>query len=152
MFKCKSCHAEFVEQDGIYAKVAQTVEKEDYTPEEIAANPMLGSIPPVMTNTLEYVFPSTQFFCLYSPDVQTYQGHVLYPETEHRTKTFIVLFAKFRAAELKATLQESLLQAAAVVVEQDTKCLESLYPRQKPKIRLPNEEITYYAEKLYRDW
>lgn len=152
MFKCKSCRAEFVEQDSIYAKVAQTVEKEDYTPEEIAANPMLGKIPEVMNNSLEYVFPSTQFFCLQSPDFQTYQAHILYPETEHCTKTFIILFAKFRTSELKPLLQDSLLYSAAVVVEQDAQCLESLYPREKPKIKLPNEEIMLHAQRLYQEW
>jgi hypothetical protein len=152
MFKCKSCRAEFIEQDGIYTKVAQTVEVADYTPEEIAANPALGSFPRVMNNFLEYVFPSSQFFCLNTPDVQTYQGHILYPEAEDCTRTFIVLYAKFRTPELKAMLQEALLQTAAVVVEQDTRCLESLYPREKSKIRLPNEEIMFYAEKLYQEW
>lgn len=151
-FKCKSCKAEFTEKQDIYAKVAQTVEKEDYTPEEIAANPMLGAIPDVMHNVLEYVFPSTQFFCLKSPDVQTYQGHILYPETEDRTKTFILLYAKFSNPELKAVMQDSLLHAASVVVEQDTQCLENLYPRQKSTIRLPNEDIMFYAEDLYRNW
>lgn len=152
MFRVKSCRAEFIEQDGIYAKVAQTAEVADYTPEEISANPTLGTFPKVMHNTLEYVFPSSQFFCLNTPDIQTYQGHILYPETENTTKTFIVLYAKFKTSELKATLQESLLQTAAVVVEQDTRCLESLYPRQKTKIRLPNEDIMFYAKKLYLDW
>ena len=151
-FKCKSCRAEFIEKNGIYARVAQTVEKDDYRPEEIAANPMLGAIPEVMNNFLEYVFPSTQFFCLNSPEVQTYQGHILYPETEKRTKTFILLFAKFSNPELKSIMQDSLLNAASIVVNQDTQCLESLYPRQNSKIRLPNEEIMFYAEELYRNW
>ena len=152
MFKVKSCRAEFIQQDGIYAKVAQTAEVADYTSEEIAANPTLGTFPKVMKNFLEYVFPSSQFFCLNTPYLQTYQGHILYPETENQTKTFIIMYAKFKNPDLKESLQDFLLKTAAVVVEQDTRCLESLYPRQKPKIRLPNEEIMFYAEKLYRDW
>ena len=151
-FKCKSCQSKFIEKDGIYALVSQRVEKEDYTPEEIALNPMLGAIPEVMNNFLEYVFPSTQFFCLNSPDVQTYQGHILYPETENQTKTFILLYAKFSNPELKPIMQDSLLNAASIVVEQDTRCLESLYPRQKSKVSLPNEEIMLYAEDLYLKW
>ena len=151
-FKCKSCRAKFIEKDGIYAKVSQIVEKDDYTPEEIAANPMLGALPEVMNNVLEYVFPSTQFFCLNSPDVQTYQGHVLYPETECQTKTFILLYAKFSNPELKLMMQDSLLNAASIVVQQDTQCLDSLYSRQKSKIYLPNEEIMFYAEELYQSW
>ena len=132
--------------------LAQTVEVADYTPEEIEANPALGSFPKVMNNFLSYVFGSSQFFCLNTPDVQTYQGHILYPETESRTRTFIVLYAKFSTPELRAAISESLLQTAAVVVEQDTRCLESLYPREKPKIRLPNEDIMFYAQKLYQEW
>lgn len=30
--------------------------------------------------------------------------------------------------------------------------VESLDPRQKPKIRLPNEEIMFDVEKLYHNW
>ncbi|MEH2412070.1 hypothetical protein [Nostoc sp.] len=48
--------------------------------------------------------------------------------------------------------KNSVLQVASTVIEQDTGVVESLYPRQKSKIRLPNEEIMFYAEKLYRDW
>ncbi|WP_318728948.1 Rieske 2Fe-2S domain-containing protein [Roseofilum sp. Guam] len=151
-FKVKSCQSKFLTKEGIYAKVSQTAEKDDYTAEEIAANPMLGAIPEVMQNFLEYVFPSTQFFCLVSPDVQTYQGHILYPETETTTKTFILLYAKFSDRALKSVMQESLLNMASIVVQQDVECLESLYPRQKAKIHLPNEEIMFYAEDLYRHW
>ncbi|WP_338421769.1 hypothetical protein [Nostoc flagelliforme] len=53
---------------------------------------------------------------------------------------------------MKFLFKNSVLQAAATVIEQDTGAVESLYSRQKPKIRLPNEEIMFYAEKLYRDW
>ncbi|MGP1382679.1 MAG: Rieske 2Fe-2S domain-containing protein [Thainema sp.] len=151
-FKVKSTRSTFLEKDGIYAKVSQVAEKDDYTAEEIEANPMLGAIPEVMENFLEYVFPSTQFFCLNSPDVKTYQGHILYPETEDTTKTFILLYAKFSNPELKPIMQDSLLNAASIVVQQDADCLESLYPRQKAKLHLPNEEIMFYAEELYKNW
>lgn len=151
-FKVKSTRSKFLEKDGVYAKVSQTVEKDDYTSEEIEANPMLGALPEVMNNSLEYIFPSTQFFCLNSPDVQTYQSHILYPETESTTKTFILLYAKFSNPELRSIMQDSLLNAASIVVQQDADCLESLYPRQKAKIYLPNEEIMFYAEELYKNW
>jgi phenylpropionate dioxygenase-like ring-hydroxylating dioxygenase large terminal subunit len=152
MFQVKSCRAEFIKKDDIYALVAQTTELADYTPEEIAANPTLGAFSKIMNNFLEYVFPSSQFFRLNTADIKTYQGHILYPETENSTKTFILMYAKFSKPELKEMLQESLLQTAAVVVEQDTSCLESLYPRAKAKIRLKSEDIMYYAQELYQDW
>lgn len=45
-----------------------------------------------------------------------------------------------------------MLSAVGTVVEQDTRAIETSYPRQKAKIRLPNEEIMFHAEKLYREW
>jgi hypothetical protein len=44
------------------------------------------------------------------------------------------------------------LKATATVVKQDSATLESLYPQQKTKIKLPKEEIMVYVEKLYREW
>jgi hypothetical protein len=62
------------------------------------------------------------------------------------------MYAQVFNPVMKFLFHNSVLQAAATVVKQDTIAVESLYPRQKPKIRLPNEEIMFYAEKLYHDW
>ena len=153
MFKVESCKARFVEKDGgVYAKVEQEATRADYTPEEIRANPALATIPKLLKNTLEYTFPSTTVFYWNMPNFKLAQAHILYPETENTTKTFIILSGKFANPEMKNQLKDSFLNTAAVVVEQDTATIESLYPRQKPKIKLPNEEIMFYAEQLYHDW
>ncbi|MDJ0692713.1 MAG: hypothetical protein QNJ41_30060 [Xenococcaceae cyanobacterium MO_188.B32] len=44
------------------------------------------------------------------------------------------------------------LRGVEDIVEQDNRAVESLYPRQKAKVKLPNEEIMFYAEKLYKNW
>lgn len=62
------------------------------------------------------------------------------------------MYAKVVNPLMKFMFKNSVLQVASTVIEQDTGVVESLYPRQKSKIRLPNEEIMFYAEKLYRDW
>jgi hypothetical protein len=49
-------------------------------------------------------------------------------------------------------LRPSMLRAIDVVVEQDARAIETRYPHQPAKIRLPNEEVINYAEGLYRDW
>ncbi len=51
----------------------------------------------------------------------------------------ITLFGKIKKA--KFLFQNTFLQAAATVIEQNTTAVENLYPRQKPKIRLANEKI-----------
>ncbi|MEM1167899.1 MAG: Rieske 2Fe-2S domain-containing protein [Cyanobacteria bacterium P01_H01_bin.35] len=152
LFKITSCDVKSYQTDGYYAKVEQQITRAENTLGEILKNPALKIIPRVMNNTLEYCFPSNVVLFVDSPVVSMAQTHVVYPETENITKTFILLYGKFKNPLLKFLFQKSFLQAAATVIEQDTTALESLYPRQKPKIRLPNEEIMFDAEKLYYDW
>ncbi|WP_392531493.1 hypothetical protein [Nostoc sp. C117] len=80
------------------------------------------------------------------------QIHILYPETEKTTKTFILMYSQVNNPLMKLFFKNSVLQAVATIIEQDTGAVESLYPWQKLKIRLPNEEIMFYAEKLYHNW
>ncbi|NDJ24206.1 Rieske 2Fe-2S domain-containing protein [Nostoc sp. B(2019)] len=152
LFKISSCNVSSFEEKGYYAKVKQELIRSDNTIGEIVKNPILGIFPKTLSNTLKYAFPSTTAFFAKTPIGNIAQIHILYPETEKRTKTFILMYAKNINHLMKFLFKNSVLQAAATVIEQDTSAVESLYPRQKPKIRLPNEEIMFYAEKLYRDW
>lgn len=152
LFKITSCDVTSFEEKGYYATVKQDLTRADNTLQEILKNPVLGIFPKNLSNTLEYAFPSTTVFFAKTPIAKIAQTHILYPETEKNTKTFILMYAKFNNSFVKSLFKNSVLQAGATVIEQDTGAIESLYPRQKPKIRLPNEEIMFYAEKLYRNW
>ncbi|MCG6137748.1 MAG: Rieske 2Fe-2S domain-containing protein [Nostoc sp. LLA-1] len=152
IFKIKSCNVSAFEENGYYATVKQEITRSENTLGEIIKNPILGIFPKQLTNKLEYAFPSTTAFLATTPLGKIAQIHILYPETEKITKTFILMYAQVINPVMKFLFHNSVLQAAATVVKQDTSAVESLYPRQKPKIRLPNEEIMFYAEKLYRDW
>lgn len=151
MFKITTCNVSSFEENGYYSKIHQVIIRANNTLGEILKNPALGIMPKVINNTLEYAFPSITVFLGNLPIANIAQTHILYPETENRTKTFILFYAQVKNP-LAKLLKNSFLQAAATIVEQDTTAIESLYPRQKPKIRLPNEEIMFYAEKLYRNW
>ncbi|MBD2345126.1 Rieske 2Fe-2S domain-containing protein [Anabaena subtropica] len=152
LFRITSCKVSSFEENGYYAKVAQEILRADNTLGEIIKNPALGIIPKVMNNTLEYAFPSTTALFAKSPIGNVAQVHILYPETENRTKTFVLFYAKDINPVMKLLFKNSFLQAAGKIIEQDTETVENLYPRQKPKIRLPYEEIMFYAEKLYSNW
>ncbi len=152
LFRITYCNVTSFEEKGYYAKVEQDIKRSDNTLKEIITNPVLGIFPKNLNNTLEYAFPSTTAFFAKTPIGDIAQIHILYPETEKITKTFILMYAKNINHLMKFLFKNSVLQAAATVIEQDTSAVESLYPRQKPQIRLPNEEIMFYAEKLYRDW
>jgi phenylpropionate dioxygenase-like ring-hydroxylating dioxygenase large terminal subunit len=143
--------------DGYYAKVEQTFIREDNTFKEILENPALLSTPKSYRSELEYSFPSTTLFNAEVDFGNIPQFFILYPETENQTKTFVLCYGKwknplFKLPGINGFAKKSLLKAVGTVVEQDLTTLESLYPQQKPKIRLPKEEIMDYVQKLYSEW
>ena len=156
-FKIRENSVHAFEADGYYARVEQTFIREDNTLSEILENPALLSTPKTYRSELEYTFPSTTMFRAEVDVGDIPQFYILYPETENCTKTFVLCYGKwknplFQLPGMSAIARKWLLQATTKVVEQDLATLESLYPQQKPKMRLPNEEIMVYAEKLYKDW
>ncbi len=156
-FKIRENPVHTFEEDGYRARVEQTFLREDNTLGEILENPALLSTPKAYRSELEYSFPSTTMFRAEVDFGHIPQFYILYPETEHRTKTFVLCYGKwknplFQLPGMNAIARKSLIQATAKVVEQDSATLESLYPQQKPKIRLPKEEIMVYVERLYSAW
>lgn len=145
------------EEDGYYARVEQTFIRADNTLSEILENPALLTIPKSLNNELEYTFPSTTLFKAQLEYGDVAQIFILYPETERRTKTFVLFYGKWKSLLFKLpvfgqALKKSFIHATSKIVEQDSTTIESLYPQQKPKILLPKEEILFYVEKLYRQW
>lgn len=152
LFGIKANRIPVFEKEGYWAKVVQEIDRNDPTFADICRNPVILSAPKTYTSTLEYAFPSLTTFKTRFALGEILQVHVLYPETETHTKTFVLVFAKLNYPVLKPLLKRSILSAVATVVEQDTRSIETSYPRQPAKIRLPNEEIMVHAEKLYREW
>jgi len=87
LFKIKANKILSFERDGNYAKVKQEFIRDDNTLGEFLNNPSLLFMPRTFTNYLEYSFLQPCFF-LQSPN-KFMEIHLLYPETENRTKTFV---------------------------------------------------------------
>jgi nitrite reductase/ring-hydroxylating ferredoxin subunit len=152
LFRIKAIEVSNYEENGYRTKLLQKVIRDENTLGELLSNPVLLTVPKTFVNRFEYSFPCLTSFVASIPAGQFMQIHSLYPETEARTKTFVIVFAKIGNPILKTLLKNSLLKAVDEVVRQDTIAIASSYPRQNPKIRLPNEEIMFYAQKLYHDW
>ena len=157
IFKIRENPVQTFDKEGYYARVVQTFFREDNTMGEILQNPSLLSLPKKIQNELEYTFPSTTLFKAELALGTLLQFFILYPETEHQTRTFVLCYGDwqnpiFKMPGLRALIERSLLEATAKVVEQDSRAVESLYPQRKPKIRLPKEEIMFYVESLYNEW
>lgn len=140
------------EKEGYHLKVQQESTRADNSFKEILGNPVLMTIPKILKTTVEYIFPSTIILYGKAAFGNFVQVISLYPETEEKTKIFEVVFTQFQYPFMKSLFKESMLKAIDKVVEQDTTAIENLYPKQQPKIKLPNEDILHYAEQLYRDW
>lgn len=151
-FKIKEVAVSNYQEQGYTTKLSQTITRDENTLQEIIKNPALLIIPKNFTNQFEYAFPCLTSFIAQIPVGQLIQIHALYPETEEQTKTFVMLFGRFKNSILGRFLKKSVLKAADEIIRQDTTAIETSYKRETPKIRLPNEEIMFYAEKLYQDW
>lgn len=152
LFGIKANRIPVFEHDGYWAKVIQELDRDDSTWNDILHNPVILTAPKTYTGTLEYAFPALTTFRADFPIGEVLQVHVLYPETATQTKTFVLVYSKPKHPILKPLLRRFVLSAVATVVEQDTRAIETSYPRQPAKIRLPNEEIMFLAQKLYREW
>ena len=151
VLRIKDNYVSLFEQDGYQATVIQGLNRADNSWQELVSNPALLLLPKKYEIHLDYEFPSTTFVRTSLPTGNLIQMHLLYPESKNVTRTIVLVFAQFRYGFLKA-FSNAILKGVALVVEQDAKAIETSYPRQKRKIRLPNEEILDYAERLYRDW
>jgi nitrite reductase/ring-hydroxylating ferredoxin subunit len=152
LFGIKDNRITVFEHEGYWAKVVQELERDHPTADDIRRNPAILLTPNTYIGTLEYAFPPLTTFRTRFALGEILQVHVLFPETETRTKTFVLVYAKFNQPVFKPLLRQSMLRAVATVVEQDTRAVETSYPREPAKIRLPNEEIMFHAHKLYHQW
>ncbi|WP_019506326.1 Rieske (2Fe-2S) protein [Pleurocapsa sp. PCC 7319] len=151
LFKIQAIEIHNYEANDYKIKLDQKIIRQRNSSQELLINPLLGIFPQIYLNRFEYSFPSLVTLIGEFPVGKVLQVLVIYPETENRTKTFTLVYAQSNPI-LLAVLKKFLLRSVAELVRQDIVAVENLYPRQPPKIKLPDEEIMFYAEKLYRNW
>jgi nitrite reductase/ring-hydroxylating ferredoxin subunit len=132
------------DKDGYWYKIKQESTRANNSFGELFSNPVLLTLPKILKSTVEYFFPSV--LILYAEVV------VQYPQQDDRTKIYELIFGKFKFAGMKPLFRRSMLKAIDIVVEQDTTAIETRYPSQPTKIKLPHEEVMSYATKLYDEW
>lgn len=142
---------EFI-QDGYWYQVKQESARANNSLGELLSNPVLLTIPKILKSTVEYLFPSILVLYGETGVGPFAQVVVQYPQQEHQTKIYELIFGKFNPTWIKPLLRRSMLKAIDVIVEQDSSAIETRYPHQPTKIKLPNEEVMQYAEKLYHEW
>ncbi|OWY64053.1 Rieske (2Fe-2S) protein [cyanobacterium TDX16] len=105
LFGIKANRIPIFEREGYWAKVVQELDRDDASFNNIRRNPAILLVPKTYTGILEYAFPTLATFRTRFPLGEILQVHVLHPETETRTKTFVLVYVKFERPVLKLLLQ-----------------------------------------------
>lgn len=105
---------------------------------EKISNPDLFLLPKVIKAHLENYFPSLVVAHFETGLGKVAQCHLFVPESEKKTRTYVLMFGQVKHPAFKA-LGSKFLNFAKVVVEQDTDILGKIYPNTPQKIKLNNE-------------
>lgn len=154
-FKFEAIEVNNYQEKDYHTSLDQKIVRANNTLRELIANPALITVPKVLHNHFEYFFPTITCVIADTFLGKLMQLFVLYPQSDRETKTFVLLYLQPKnifTQYLSLLTTKSFIKSLDLVIEQDSKILESLYPKQQPTIRLPREEIRLYAEKLYREW
>ncbi len=101
-------------------------------------NPSLLLMPKVLSAHLENYFPYLVIFHGNFPAGTIAQCHIFVPESEHRTRTYVLFFGQPKSPLFRLMGKEG-LKMAKLVVEQDVDILGKIYPNTPRKIKLNNE-------------
>ncbi len=106
--------------------------------QEKLKHPALFMLPKMLSAHLENYFPHLVIFHGNISAGIVAQCHLFVPESEQRTRTYVLFFGKPKHPIFKL-MSKQFLNMAKVVVEQDATILTKIYPQTKQKIKLNNE-------------
>jgi phenylpropionate dioxygenase-like ring-hydroxylating dioxygenase large terminal subunit len=109
-----------------------------YSLVEKLRKPDLWLLPSTIKAHLENHFPALIIFHGEVPLGKAAQCHFFVPEAEHRTCTYVLLFAQAKHPAFKV-FGSTYLKFAQVVVDQDADILSKIYPNTPQRIKLNNE-------------
>ena len=105
---------------------------------DILKNAAVLALPKTIRAHLENFFPALVIFHGESPIATIKQCHLFVPESEHSTRTYVLMFCKARNP-IAHLLKQNLLKLAGIVVDQDADILGKIYPDTPQKLKLNNE-------------
>lgn len=124
--------------DGHYSQAFYNMPTAPYSLAEKLRKPDLFLLPTTIKAHLENHFPSLVIFHGEMPLGKAAQCHIFVPESEHRTRTYLLLFGQAKHPIFKV-FGKTYLNFGKVVVDQDADILGKIYPNTPQKIKLNNE-------------
>jgi phenylpropionate dioxygenase-like ring-hydroxylating dioxygenase large terminal subunit len=138
LFKIEEVQFEKFLDNGHQSHAFYTMPTAETNLREKIKNPDLMLLPKVLKAHLENHFPSLVIFHGETDLGKVAQCHLFVPESEMRTRTYILMFGKAKNPAFKM-LGNKFLNFAKVIVEQDADILRKIYPNTPQKIKLNNE-------------
>lgn len=138
LFRIESVEFQQFIDDGLHSHAYYNMPRSQPTFREIRQNPAVLLMPKVIEAHLENYFPSLVIFRGETPIGSIRQVHVMIPESETHSRTYVLLYGKSSHPMFKLAKQ-NILDLATTVLEQDSEILENIYPDQPQKIKLNNE-------------
>jgi hypothetical protein len=138
MFKITEVHFDKFLDNGHHSEAFYHMPTAPNTLQEKLKNPALMMLPNVLHAHLENFFPHLVIFHANIPAGQAKQCHIFIPESENKTRTYILVFGKFKNPIFNF-MGKQFLSLAKTVVDQDADILTKIYPNTPKKIKLNNE-------------
>lgn len=138
LFKIQEVHFEAFIDNGHESHAFYSMPTAKTTLGEKFKKPDLFLLPDILKAHLENHFPSLVIFHGGNDMGEVAQCHIFVPESENRTRTYILMFGKAKKAVFRM-FGNQFLEFAKVIVEQDADILRKIYPNAPQKIKLNNE-------------
>jgi phenylpropionate dioxygenase-like ring-hydroxylating dioxygenase large terminal subunit len=124
--------------EGLHSHAYLSQPRKSPTWRAILKNPAQLALPKVLEAHLENFFPFMGLLHGEDKLLSLKECHFYLPESEHRSRIFILMFMKAHSP-LAKLLKGNLLKLIDVVVEQDANILAKIYPQTPQRIKLNNE-------------
>ena len=138
MFKITEVQFEKFVDEGHHSHAYYDMPTTSNSLQEKFKNPALFMMPKVLSAHLENYFPHLVIFHGDLSAGTVAQCHLFVPESEHKTRTYVLLFGQLKHPLFKL-MGNNFLDVVKVVVEQDADILGKIYPHAPQKIKLNNE-------------
>ncbi|MEM8810433.1 MAG: Rieske 2Fe-2S domain-containing protein [Cyanobacteria bacterium P01_G01_bin.38] len=141
---------QFIDQ-GHYSEAFFKAPTASPTWQDIVQNPAVLTLPRVLEAHLENHFPALVIFHGENAAGTVAQCHLFVPESDGRTRTYVLLFAQPKSPLFKL-MKGVFLNVSKTVVEQDAAILSKIYPDQPQKIKLNNEVGMDWVRRNIKSW
>ena len=138
MFKITEVQFDRFIDDGHHSDAYYNMPTAPGSLREKLKNPALLTMPKVLSAHLENYFPHLVIFHSDIAAGRIAQCHFFVPESPHRTRTYVLLFAQLKSPIFRL-MRKQFLNIIQVVVEQDADILSKIYSGAPQKIKLNNE-------------